>query len=144
MGSRIAGPIAVNPGPHVFEVAPPRGARVPYRIVARRGDKNRRLRVTVPPRVPDHVWALAGLGALDLGAAGYFFFRGHWADDEEAVRVANAAVGVSLGMAVVSIGAAGWFYLSRPPASWSEPGKKPPAKVGLRLRGPMIELAGQF
>jgi hypothetical protein len=150
-------PIPVNPGPHVFEVRSGGAFATTYRVVARPGEKGRRLHVVIPPRIPRPVWVLAGVGLAEVGIATYFFVRGHrsaddcspncTSDDAEATRVANTAAGISLGMAALSLGAAGWMYWTRPRAAWTEPVPATTApKVGVRMGpdGSMIELSGQF
>lgn len=140
-------PIEVNPGPHVFEVQSGEVPATTYRVVARPGERERRLHVVIPPDVPEHVWLLAGLGAANLGSAAYFFLRAHAADEPEGTRVANTAAGVSLGIAALSLGAAGWTYWKRPRTRWTEPGCDDPAPdVGVVVHpsAAMIGVSGQF
>jgi hypothetical protein len=141
--------VRVNPGSHVFEVQVDGAPATTYRVTARPGEQGRRLHVVVARGVPMAVWALAGLGVAEAGAAAYFVLRGHGElrdcrpscddDDSNAVRVANTAAGVSAGMALLSFGAAGWLYWTRPRTTWSEP-----SGTRVVVRGTMVEVSGEF
>jgi hypothetical protein len=147
VASRSGRAVEVDPGDHTVRVVARSGRSVEEHVVAREGDKSRRITVILPAAPPSPppaepggeqrtrvlpwpVYPLVVLGGLSLGSFAYFGIRGvssradlescrgSCAEDRvSATRTSLLLADISLGVSVVSLGVATYLWLTTKPTT---------------------------
>lgn len=164
-GSTDGRSVEVDPGEHVFVLAPPGEPEVTVRTLVREGEKAQRVdavsKLFAPPAVapeppraasrpiPWTVYAAGGLSLVALGAAAGFGISGVSSradldackprcpvDDVSSVRTRFTVADVSLVVALLAAGATTVLYLTRP----EEPSRTSARRPRFALGGLVVEL----
>lgn len=136
-------PIALDPGEHHLQFRAPDGRVREYFVVAREGEKARRIVARfdqAPPQpghgdtksasaIPTASYVFGGVGVLALASFGYFALRGHstqscaphcTSDEVDRLHSQYLAADISLVIGLASLGAATYFFFDARKAHKSE------------------------
>jgi hypothetical protein len=170
---RIDGKAAqIDPGAHVLRFEPEGGEPFEQSIVVHEGEKNRRVKVTIPgpappgkkgPRpVPLGAWIFGGASVFALATSAVFAIDGLGKksdldackpscspDDVDAMSARFTMADVALGAGVMAGAAAVWLYVTRPAASGEAPGRSRTAASARPYATPVaggaaVGLGGRF